>query len=187
MSISTSRTARGAAAGAVALALLVTPSAPASAHDGHGRTVTAHAQADGAGFALEAGRLTDLQKGKSPLDRAHAVVLSLPTEHGSVVLLSLRDVRRAAGQRFGAHVHEGPCLKKDPAAALGHYAVGAPASATTEVWLDVTISKRGTGISVASVPFRVAPGERSVVLHEKPTDPTGAAGTRLACLPVTFT
>jgi len=56
--------------------------------------------------------------------------------------------------------------------------------ALTEVWLDLTISRRGACLAVTSVPLRVAAGERSVVLHDTPTDATGAAGTRLARLPV---
>jgi len=183
MSTVTTKTTRAAAAAAMGVALLTITCAPASAHDSPG---IATGQGPAHGFAFEDGRLTDLQRARSPLDKARAVVVSMPTEQGSVVVLSLRDVRRAAGRTFGAHVHAGPCVKRDPLAALGHYAVGTPASATTEVWLDVTISQRGTALAVAPVPFRVAAGERSVVLHEKPTDPTGAAGARLACLPVTF-
>jgi len=45
---------------------------------------------------------------------------------------------------------------------------------------------RGPGHGFAFEDGRLTAGERSVVLHEKPTDPTGAAGARLPCLPVTL-
>jgi hypothetical protein len=59
-------------------------------------------------------------------------------------------------------------------------------SPETEVWLDLTLDRHGRGRSVAVVPFVPEPGTRSVVLHAMPTDPSGAAGPRLACLPVVW-
>ncbi len=59
-------------------------------------------------------------------------------------------------------------------------------SEDTEVWLDITVDD-GAGTSTASVPFVPLAGNRSVVIHALATDHhTGAAGARLACLPVVW-
>lgn len=100
----------------------------------------------------------------------------------------------AAGRRFGAHLHFGPCIAGDGAAALGHYnddvvAGVSPArtSPDTEVWLDFMVTKGGTARVETSVPFAPRAGIRSIVIHQDPTnDHTGAAGARLACLPVAW-
>jgi Cu/Zn superoxide dismutase len=96
---------------------------------------------------------------------------------------------------FGAHVHTGPCIAGEPAAAGPHFnitAVGGNPPTTispaTEVWLDFTIRANGTAHSNTKVPFTIpAGGAGAVVVHALPTDPaTGAAGARLACLPAAF-
>ena len=56
----------------------------------------------------------------------------------------------------------------------------------TEVWLDVTINAGGVGVATTTVPFVPLTGDRSVVIHQEPTSPTGGAGGRQACLPVTI-
>ena len=56
--------------------------------------------------------------------------------------------------------------------------------ASTEVWLDFTVSPTGAGNAMTVVRFTPRPGDRSIVIHEKPTDHHGTAGARLACLPV---
>jgi hypothetical protein len=95
--------------------------------------------------------------------------------------------RNAAGMAFGAHVHIGPCVEGDGAAAGPHYNSGGPPSPDTEVWLDFTVTNGGSGIGRTVVPFLIPPGgAASVVIHAMPTDPTGAAGARQACLPVEF-
>ncbi|MGI8776060.1 MAG: hypothetical protein ACR2LJ_01400 [Acidimicrobiales bacterium] len=71
-------------------------------------------------------------------------------------------------------------------AAGAHYSNGAPPSKTTEVWLDFTVLAGGVAVSVAQVPFTIAPGTRSVVIHAAPTSTDGTAGARTACLPVQF-
>ena len=76
-----------------------------------------------------------------------------------------------------------------PPAALGHYQApgfAPPATPVNEVWLDVTVEAGGVARSEAAVPFQIAAGERSVVIHALATAPGGAAGARLACLPVRF-
>lgn len=92
----------------------------------------------------------------------------------------------ARGRVLGAHVHTRGCA--DDAAASGpHYMHpnGDPAKplAMREVWLDVRVDNRGTGIAFALFDWRIRKGDaNSVVVHAEPTNPTtGAAGPRLLC------
>lgn len=101
----------------------------------------------------------------------------------------------AEGGTFGAHLHVGPCVAGNGAAAGAHYNTDLVAgtlpplheiSEDTEVWLDLTVED-GAATSTASVPFVPLPGARSVVIHALATDHhTGLAGGRLACLPVVW-
>ncbi len=104
------------------------------------------------------------------------------------VALRLRGLdAAAAGNRYGAHIHVGPCVAGDGAAAGPHYNAGGGVSEETEVWLDFVIGANGTAAASTTVPFVIAPGTaQSLVIHALPTDPTGAAGARIACLPVEF-
>ncbi|MGH9278392.1 MAG: hypothetical protein ACRD12_09860, partial [Acidimicrobiales bacterium] len=91
------------------------------------------------------------------------------------------------GTTFGAHVHVGPCVPGNGAAAGPHYNSGGPADPEHEVWLDFTVEAGGVGWAEAWVPFVIPAGAaRSIVVHALPTDATGAAGGRIACLPVDF-
>ena len=118
---------------------------------------------------------------------------ALGVEEDEVPELRVRGIDGADGETFGAHLHAGPCVAGNGAAALGHYntdviagVVPAEVSEETEVWLDLTVDD-GAGTATASVPFVPLPGERSVVVHALATDHhTGAAGPRLACLPVVW-
>ena len=141
-----------------------------------------------------AGSLSDLQPAAAgPFDGATADVQLVASRKGSHALLRVRCVDGADGETFGAHLHAGPCVAGDGAAALGHYNTDVIAGVTppevserTEVWLDITVDD-GAGTATASVPFVPLPGERSVVIHALATDHhTGAAGARLACLPVVW-
>lgn len=92
-----------------------------------------------------------------------------------------------AGQTFGAHLHLGPCVAGNGAAALGHYNhSGTPrvVNDQTEIWLDLTVNGGGNAQSSARVDWSPDAGMRSVVIHASPTAPDGTAGARLACLPV---
>ncbi|XVQ12797.1 hypothetical protein ACQP1W_09640 [Spirillospora sp. CA-255316] len=97
--------------------------------------------------------------------------------------------RSAAGKRFGAHVHRDRCGPK-PAQSGPHYQRRAKPSTPLrfkEIWLDVRIDRNGRGRSRAVVPWRVAKGQRSVVIHAKPTNyRTGDAGARILCTTVPF-
>jgi len=140
------------------------------------------------------GSLVDLQPAsEGPFDGARARVQIVASAQGSHALLQVKGVGPAAnGQSFGAHLHVGPCVAGNGAAAGPHYntdvlagVVPARVSDRTEVWLDVSVHD-GAATSTASVPFVPVAGARSVVLHAMPTDAMGGAGARLACLPVVW-
>lgn len=133
-------------------------------------------------------RLVDLSAATSPTDGAWAVATATVVDDRTIVRLEVKDLDRAsAGSTFGAHVHVGPCVAGNGAAALGHYNHGGGVSAETEVWLDFTVTGGGTGHATAVVPFAIpAGGAQSIVIHALPTAPNGAAGARLACIPLEF-
>ena len=148
------------------------------------------------------GSLSDLQAAAGPFDGAHAVVQIVASAGGSHTVLRVRGIHGADGQTFGAHLHAGPCVAGDGAAALGHYNTDVIAGdPTPEISEDTEVSgpttcksartlhppprQRGRPPATASVPFIPLPGDRSVVIHALATDHhTGLAGARLACLPV---
>ena len=89
-----------------------------------------------------------------------------------------------------------PCVAGNGAAAGPHYNTDVvergilppdnEISEDTEMWLDITVED-GAATATATVPFVPRPGTRSVVVHAMATDHhTGAAGARLACLPVVW-
>jgi Cu/Zn superoxide dismutase len=143
--------------------------------------------AAGAGL-FSKGSLSDLSTVASPTDGAWAVATATVVEDRTIVRFEVKDlVGASAGTTFGAHVHIGPCVAGNGAAALGHYNHGGGVSPDTEVWLDFTVTGGGTGHAVAIVPFAIpAGGAQSIVIHALPTAPDGTAGARLACLPLEF-
>ena len=139
------------------------------------------------------GALRDLQPTTvEPLDGASAKMRMVSRTGATTFDLRVKGIdRTAAGHKFGAHLHTGPCVAGDGAAAGPHYnqsalnlVVPPVVNDTTEVWLDVVVTSNGKGDAVAHVPFVPAAGQRSVVIHHDPTDVHGTAGPRLACLPV---
>lgn len=138
------------------------------------------------------GPLVDLATAVNATDGARAQLhASAPGNGRTYFVLVLRGLAPSAqGRTYGAHVHVGPCVPGNGAAALGHYntGIGGNPSPQNEVWLDFTVRPGGVAVSRASVPFEIPPGKaRSVVIHANPTEPgTGAAGGRIACLPVEF-
>jgi Cu/Zn superoxide dismutase len=124
-----------------------------------------------------------------PTDGVTATARAWEDGTGSVVKLRLAGFAPAfAGNVYGAHLHTGPCVTGDGVAAGPHYNAGGGISASTEVWLDFEVQSDGTAAVEAHVPFLVTDGgAASIVIHALPTDPTtGAAGTRMACLPIQF-
>ncbi|MDH3499502.1 MAG: superoxide dismutase family protein [Acidimicrobiia bacterium] len=134
------------------------------------------------------GYVTDVAEAADAMDGVRAVATAHQGNGHTVARLNVRDIDQSlAGNAFGAHVHVGPCVAGDGAAALGHYNNGGDPSHRTEVWLDFTVTGQGTGHATAVVPFLIpAGGAASVVIHEMATAPSGAAGARLACLPLGF-
>ena len=136
------------------------------------------------GTVRAAGPLTDLQPLVSnATDGAAARAQVTQRAKGSVVVFTVTGLAASAeGETFGAHVHVGPCVAGDGAAAGPHFNIGGAASPATEVWLDFTVSG-GAGSAIARVPFFVpAGGAQSIVIHAEETDTAGGAGARQACL-----
>ena len=141
------------------------------------------------------GALADLQTAAAgPFDGASASFQLVASAKGSHAVLRVDGIGAAAnGSVYGAHLHAGPCVAGNGAAALGHYNTDVIAGVTppeisedTEVWLDLHVDD-GAATSTASVPFVPLAGTRSVVVHALETDHhTGTAGARLACLPVVW-
>lgn len=135
------------------------------------------------------GGLTDLEPGMERVTDGAWAVASATVQNGrTIVRLNVKDLAGGwAGDTFGAHVHVGPCVVGSGGLAGPHFNAGGGVSAATEVWLDFTVTTGGTGHATAVVPFEIDSGlAQSVVIHEAPTDSTGAAGVRMACLPLEF-
>jgi Cu/Zn superoxide dismutase len=153
---------------------------------------------DGQGAADIRGRtlvfqspLSDLQTTSAgPLDGGTGWLrMTLGQARSSFVLKVAGIDRSAKGTTYGAHLHSGPCVPGDGAAAGPHYNSATPPVIDDrhEVWLDFTVTRTGEGRATAVVPFVPIHGARSVVIHAMETDPdTGAAGDRLACFPVVW-
>ena len=154
-----------------------------------------------AGFTVDAtaapaqvfrGNLVDLSTATAdPFGDASAHLVMTPNAHGTLFHLRLQGIDpAAAGHGYGAHLHVGPCVAGDGAAAGPHYNVSTTTPPVvndqTEVWLDFTAAADGTGAADTTVPFMPAPGTRSVVIHAESTAPNGTAGPRLVCLPVVW-
>jgi superoxide dismutase, Cu-Zn family len=169
--------------GALALGGLLAASLAAATSAGAATTDS------GATGVRSAGPLVDLQPTvANPADGAFAQFAATKSDGTMTAYLVIYGMNpAAAGEVHGAHVHTGPCVAGDGAAAGPHYNSGGPPSPSTEVWLDFTIQPNGSAYSTTTVPFVIPPGgAMSVVVHAAPTAPGGAAGARIACLPVNF-
>ncbi len=140
------------------------------------------------------GKLADLAPSAANVtDGASADLWAVQSDGGSTYFLYVSDLNPAfEGTTYGVHIHVGPCVAGNGAAAGPHYKTdGGIPTPENEVWLDFTVLPGGFGYSIANVPFTIEPGAaRSMVIHLEPTQeggPTpGAAGARQACLPVNF-
>ena len=145
-------------------------------------------------FISSSDTLTDLQPSvANSTDGASAALWSVQTEAGSTYFLFISGLDPAAAwTTYGVHIHVGPCVAGNGAAAGPHYnSDGTTPSPENEVWLDFTVLPGGYAFSFAHVPFTIEPGDaRSMVIHLEPTQEggstPGAAGGRQACLPVDF-
>lgn len=153
----------------------------------------------GNGAHVFAGQLRDLQLATDEaLDGASARLTMANHQGRSTFVLNVKGIDvtgpdSAIGHEYGAHLHLGPCVSGNGAAALPHYNTDVLAGVTpptidetTEVWLDFTVTADGTGHAVAHVPFVPIPGDRAIVIHRDATNELGVAGPRLACLPAVW-
>ncbi len=134
------------------------------------------------------GVLTDLRPTDAdPTDGAHYRVFQRRDQHGTTTRLLVKNIEAERGTRFGTHVHEGPCVEGDGAAAGPHWnsTGGAEVNDEVEVWLDLRVTRKGRAKDKSHIEATIPEGEGlSIVIHALPTDPGGAAGERLACLPL---
>jgi len=185
-----------AIAALAASAVFVTPTAAYAHTGGHDHGVTRYSSSDFTmQWAYYRGELTDLRPTtKEPLDGATATAVMVGV-NSTRFTLSVKGIDASAGHgTFGAHLHMGPCVEGDWAGVIGlkHYNTDVLASVAppdispqTEVWLDFDANSDGEATTRVTVPFIPQKGERSIVIHDLATDPgTGAAGNRLACLPL---
>lgn len=155
-------------------------------------TLTPAAQAAGIGGVVnEYGSLRDLSPDVNPTDGASARFVAFPSGGGTRAVLIVTGLAPSAvGSTLGAHVHTGPCLAGQPAAAGPHYNTAGPTGPGDrghEIWLDFTVRPGGVGVADTTVPFVIpAGGAGSVVVHKLATAPGGAAGLRMGCLPAAF-
>lgn len=142
----------------------------------------------GAALNFKSGLRDFAPAASGPFDDARAKLTLVGTDSTQAVFVVHGVDPAVAGRTFGAHLHVGPCVAGNGAAALGHYnhstATPPVVNDQTEIWLDVTINDGGNGQSTARVDWTPAAGPRSVVIHANPTAADGSAGARLACLPV---
>jgi Cu/Zn superoxide dismutase len=149
------------------------------------------AVADTAPFVQASGALSDLAPSTANVtDGASADLWAIAGGGYSTFVVFLTGLDpAAAGSTYGAHIHTGTCVAGNGAAAGPHYNTGGTPSPDTEVWLDFTVLPGGYGVAVASVPFMIPSGAaHAMVVHAEPTQADGgspgAAGARMACLPV---
>jgi Cu/Zn superoxide dismutase len=138
------------------------------------------------------GELEDLQPAATnATDGAWADLWVVQSGSRSTYWVLFSGLSGAVGTRYGVHVHVGPCVAGNGAAAGPHYNTGGTPTESNEVWLDFTVRPGGYGFASTTVPFVIEPGAaNSIVVHAEPTQDggatPGAAGARQACLPVQF-
>jgi len=144
-------------------------------------------------FVQARGALSDLAPSTAnATDGASARLYAIARGGSTTFVLIVSGLDHAsAGTPYGAHVHVGTCVPGNGAAAGPHYNTGGTPSPQTEVWLDFLVLPGGYGIARTTVPFLIEPdAANALVVHAEPTQsggPTpGAAGGRIACLPVEF-
>ena len=145
-------------------------------------------------FVQSHGALVDLApSAANATDGATASLWAVAGGGGTTFWVFLRGLDpEAVDTTYGAHIHVGPCVAGNGAAAGPHYnSDGGGPTPENEVWLDFTVLPGGYGYAVTTVPFEIEPGDaQSMVIHLQPTQhggsTPGAAGGRQACLPVEF-
>jgi Cu-Zn family superoxide dismutase len=117
---------------------------------------------------------------------------------GGKLKLELKVTGMPAMRTFGAHLHRLACTDTK---AGGHYQqspwpTNTDASSPTdptyanvmnEVWLDFTTDASGNASFTRTVDWLPRAGEaKGIIIHHMATGTGGAAGARLACLPIAF-
>lgn len=177
-----------------ASALILTASAADGQAGLHTSTAVASSDSSGMGWARYGGYLTDLSPSTDDVfDGAKASAVMIGMEGSTFFRLQITGIDdRAARKEYPSHLHKGPCVAGQGAAALGHYnsqeEAGLPApwrvNTQTEVHLDFTVNSDGSARVTANVPFIPLPGKRSIVIHTDATPPGGTSPARLSCLPL---
>ena len=184
---------RKAAVAVVALSALALTSTAASAHALTGST-NEESEESSMSWGYYRGPVIDFTETKPDVFKgASATAIMLGVNGSSFFRVQVTGIDESAirDAKYGAHLHEGPCVAEHWDQSLGHYNAdkmnGAEKpliSKKTEVWLDFGVSSDAIVKTTASVPFVPKPDERSIVFHALPTNPDdGKAGDRLACLP----
>ena len=190
-----------AVAGLAASALLLTSSAAYAGDDDFHRHTHFGSGSFGGGshissmtWAYSSDDLSDLSTATPDVfDGARATAFMMSVNGESTFRLHVRGIdKRAVGKTYPAHLHEGPCVAGNGAAALGHYntqkeeGLSAPylVNGETEVHLDFTVSSQRSVRVVAVVPFVPKPGDRSIVIHSNQPVAPGTSPARWACLPL---
>jgi hypothetical protein len=141
-------------------------------------------------WAYYGGPLTDLSTATpDAFDGARATAMMISVGPASYFRVQIRgidkDAINAAG--YGSHLHVGPCVEGDKGPVGVHYNISTDVpplvNSETEVWLDFKVNSDGNARPTSNVQFVPDKGDRSIVIHEKPTDQNGKAGNKLACLP----
>jgi superoxide dismutase, Cu-Zn family len=186
---------RTMAVAALAVSALAATSSVAYAHDLNlPRFGSQTSVASSMTWAFYTGPLIDVSPDKDVFDGARATVMMIGMNGSTFFRLNVRGVDESAdGNKYPAHVHEGPCVAGDGGAAGPHYNIQkeeklpAPyeVSAQTEVHLDFEVNSDGSARVTVNAPFVVKPGERSIVFHtDKPPVPPATSPARLACIPL---
>jgi Cu-Zn family superoxide dismutase len=145
-------------------------------------------------WAHSSGDVKDLSTATPDVfDDASATAFMMAVNGESTFKLYVRGIDKSAvGKKYPAHLHEGPCVAGDGAAAGGHYNTQKEAglaspyavNGETEVHLDFTVNSPYHVSVTTAVPFVPKPGERSIVFHsDKPPVAPATSPARLACLP----
>ena len=189
-----------AVAGVAASALLLTSGAAYAGdydihrHTGFGSGSGGGSQIASMNWAYSSDHLRDLSTATPDVfDGASATAFMMGVNGETTFRLYVRDIGKSAiGKKYPAHLHEGPCVAGDGAAAGGHYNTqkeeGLPSpvvNGETEVHLDFTVNSQRFVRVTTAVPFVPKPGNRSIVIHSDQPPPAGATSpARLACLPL---
>jgi Cu-Zn family superoxide dismutase len=187
---------RTTAIAALAASALLATSGAAYARDLHLKKAAREAsEVPSMSWAYSKGKLSDLSTATPDVfDGARATAFMMGINGESTFRLNVRGVDKdAVGKTYPAHLHEGPCVAGDGAAAGGHYNISGinpetklfnEVSAKTEAWLTFKVTSDEDARITVTVPFVTKPGERSIVIHTDAKPDPGKSPARLACLPL---